>query len=325
MPYSPEIVARARARLASAKEAQERENQAREEAAYAAYPRLREIKLEIARTMTHALGESLKRRAPGEPSPLVAARKTVEELKREQAWILEASELDEGVLDHQPICQKCGGEGYIGAQMCECLAELCRQEQKKSLSSLLGTGRESFDNFRLDYYPDDYYPSLGASPRQLMETVLRRCRTYARQFSPKSPSLLFSGGTGLGKTFLSGCIARAVSDAGFSVVYDTAVQLIEDFQAEQFRDETGRTERYSLCDLLIIDDLGTEMNNQFTQSALYRVVNARLVAGRQTIISTNLSTKNISERYQPQLVSRLLGAYELMLFFGDDIRMRGKT
>ena len=241
-------------------------------------------------------------------------------LQREREWILASAELDESVLDPPPFCPHCGGSGYVGSSMCECLRELCRQEQKKELSSLLG-GKESFDGFRLDLYPTEPDPNLGVSPRQLMERTFRRCRRYAREFGAGAPSLLFTGGPGLGKTFLSACIARAVADNGFSVVYDTAGKLFSDFEAVKFGgNQQDLTRKYLQCDLLIIDDLGTEMTTQFTQSVLYRVLNDRLLENRPVIVSTNLSDQALRQRYSAPIASRLLGAFEVCLFLGQDIR-----
>lgn len=243
-------------------------------------------------------------------------------LQRERDWILEAGDFEEGFLDDAPVCAKCGGTGYEGNQMCSCLRELCRQEQKKELTSLLGSGRESFDTFRLDVYSDAYDDTLGTSPRKLMQSNFNICRRYAQNFTPQSGNLLFSGATGLGKTFLSACIARQVADRGFSVVYETAIRMFADFEAEKFggEEQRGLTHKYLACDLLIIDDIGTEMTTQFTISAMYNIINTRLMDGKATVISTNLVPEAIEGRYSPQIASRILGTYRLIKFAGSDIR-----
>lgn len=208
--------------------------------------------------------------------------------------------------------------------MCDCLRELCRQEQKKELSQLIGSGRESFDRFRLDVYSSEFDPKLGASPRTLMQYIYNNALHYARTFTPESGSILMIGATGLGKTFLSACIARTVADRGYSVVYDTAIHLFSDFETAKFArsaESADASRKYFACDLLIIDDLGTEMTTQFIISALYQVVNTRLMDGLPTIISTNLPAAELKQRYSPQIASRLLGTYECYSFAGDDIRM----
>ncbi|MBQ7870782.1 MAG: ATP-binding protein [Oscillospiraceae bacterium] len=325
MAYSEQVLRRARARLEQAKLERERENEEHRRIAYARYPRLGEIDRELQRTMTQLMASALRR---GEdPSAAIAEiRDRNLALQQEREWILEAGDFEEGYLDETPICAVCGGSGYAGNRMCNCLQELCRQEQKKELTSLLCTGRENFDYFRLDVYPDAYDPKLGTSPRKLMQSNYNICRRYAQNFTPASGSLLFSGATGLGKTFLSACIARQVADRGYSVVYDTAIRIFADFETEKFGPQTeesrGLTRKYMECDLLIIDDLGTEMTTQFTVSALYHLVNTRMMENRATIVSTNLGDREIEGRYNPQIASRLIGTYRLVQFAGEDIRRK---
>lgn len=207
--------------------------------------------------------------------------------------------------------------------MCECLRELCRQEQKKELT-FLNVGRESFEQFRLDYYPDREDPKFGVNIRTIMEKTFQTCRRYAQNFSERSANLLFSGDTGLGKTFLSACIARTVADNGYSVMYESAGHLFGNLERAKFTsDEQARKEadKYTACDLLIVDDLGTEMPGQFTTTALYTLVNDRLLSGKPTIISTNLTIEEFEKRYNRQIASRLRGSYTRIPFMGEDIRV----
>lgn len=319
MAYSEQVLHRARARLAQAKEECEAESAARVDEIYTKLPRLREIDLALRQSVAKAVAEAF-RKGSDTTAAIAAIQAENLALQQEREWILEANDLDETALEATVVCPHCSGSGYVGAAMCECLRELCRQEQKKELSSLLG-GREHFDMFRLDYYPAEPDPQTGVSPRSLMQNTYNHCRRYAREFSAKSPSLLFSGGPGLGKTFLSACIARSVADNGFSVVYDTAGKLFSDFEAVKFGgSREDLTQKYLSCDLLIIDDLGTEMTTQFTLSVLYQVVNTRLMGDKPVIISTNLSSEALAQRYPGPIASRLLGSYELCLFLGRDIR-----
>ena len=326
MAYSAQVLRRARARLEQAKLERERENEAHRAAAYERYPRLREIDRELQQSMAELAIAFLKKDSE---EALGAIRTRNQTLQAERNWILEAGEFEDGYLDDTPVCTRCGGTGYDGSQMCSCLRELCRQEQKKELTSLLGSGRESFDTFRLNVYSDAYDPKLGTSPRELMRSNLNICKKYAAGFSAASGSLLFSGATGLGKTFLSACIARVVSETGHSVVYDTAAHIFERFEAQKFsRDETGGADedvsRLLRCDLLIIDDLGTELTTEFVRSAFYQIVNTRLMTNKKTIISTNLSPAELSRRYGANILSRIEGAYRILPFFGDDIRKQKK-
>lgn len=321
MGYSEQVLRRARERLEQAKQERERENEVHRREAYARYPRLQEIDRELQMTMAQLMAATL--RHGEDPTEAIGQiREKNLALQREREWILEAGDFEEGYLDDAPICAKCGGTGYEGNQMCSCLRELCRQEQKKELTSLLGSGRESFESFRLDVYSDLYDEKLGVSPRKLMQSNFNICRRYAQNFTPQAGNLLFSGATGLGKTFLSACIARQVADRGYSVVYETAIRLFSDFESEKFggEEQRGLSRKYLACDLLIIDDLGTEMTTQFTISALYNVVNTRMMENRATIISTNLAPETLEGRYSPQIASRVLGTYRLLKFAGSDIR-----
>lgn len=320
MAYSEQILRRARARLEEARLQTDRENEQRIAAIYERLPRLQEIDQLLRQTVTKVMTVTFSQ--GGAPQEAIERLKTENlALQREREWILESEGIDEQDLRNDPICPACKGLGFVGERLCDCLQELCRQEQKKELSTLLGVGKETFDAFKLSYYPNEMDPRLGASPRELMQMVLMKCRRYAQSFSKKSPSLLFSGGTGLGKTFLSAAIARTVADAGFSVCYETAVQVFADFETEKFGDGNERpAAKYQRCDLMILDDLGTEMTTQFTQSALYTLINERLLAGLPTVVSTNLNSDELRRRYSPQIASRLLGGYDMVQFCGTDIR-----
>ena len=320
MAYSSEVVRRARARLAEAREDRERENREHLRIAYEQVPRLREIDRQLRLTMARAAQAVF---AGGDAERLMAqAREENQELQREREWILDTT-FEEGFLDETPICPTCSGSGYVGSTMCECLLELCRQEQKKELT-FLSAGRESFDQFRLDYYPERVDPKTGFSPRAVMERTYQVCRRYAFSFNMKSGNLLFSGNTGLGKTFLSACIARTVADSGYSVVYESAGHLFQTLEKARFEsneDNRAAAAKYNGCDLLIVDDLGTELPGQFVTAALYSLVNDRLLEGKPTIISTNLTEEDLVRRYNPQIASRLRGSYRRVAFVGEDIRL----
>ena len=285
MSYTREILSRARQRLEAdnrKKEAEAAENLAK---AYARLPRLREIDRELRRTSASVVAACFDQgRDPGQAVRQIRTRNR--ELQAERQWILDDAEISEDSLDNSPLCNLCGGSGYKDGKMCECLHELCRQEQRHALSPLLPTGKERFEYFSTDLYPDRYYPSIGTTPRKLMQRNLNYCRKYAADFQPGAGSLLFSGATGLGKTFLSACIARQVTDRGFGVV----------------------------------DDLGTEMTTPLVISSLYQLVNSRILERKATLISTNLRPEDLEPRYGGQIASRLLGNYELVVFEGEDIR-----
>ena len=322
MAYSAEVIQRARERLAQAREDRESENRQHLAEAYARVPRLREIDMELRRTMAYA-AQTVFASGSDVQTAMEQAKGANLALQQERE-MLAAEFFEEGYLDDSPICDRCGGLGYVGSTMCECLRELCRQEQKKELT-FLNVGRENFDQFRLEYYPDRIDPKLGVNIRSVMDKTYQTCRRYAYGFTERSGNLLFSGDTGLGKTFLSACIARTVADRGYSVVYESAGHMFAKLERAKFSgDEQMReeTKKYGDCDLLIIDDLGTEMPGQFVTAALYNLVNDRLLSGKPMIISTNLNVEELSRRYSPQIASRLRGSFQRLAFLGEDIRVK---
>ncbi len=324
MAYSLDVVQRARNRLASAKEDRESENREHLAQAYAQVPRLREIDIQLRGTMAQAAQAAFLQGAEDGRELLRQAREKNLSLQREREQLIREN-LPEGYLNESPICAKCGGTGYIGSRMCQCLEALCRQEQEKEVSILSGN-QDSFGQFRLDYYSDLPDPKYGASPRVIMEHNLQTCRRYATFFSPAaSGNLLFVGGTGLGKTFLSACIARTVTQRGYSVVYESAGHLFSKLEKAKFggNEESRReAEKFYSCNLLILDDLGTEMPGQFVTAALYSLINDRILERMPMVVSTNLTMEELKNRYNPQIGSRLRGSFTLVTFVGEDIRVQ---
>lgn len=322
MGYSAEVVQRARERLAQARADRETENLRHLTDAYRRIPRLKQIDLELRRSMAVA-AQAVFADGGDVRTAMEQAKQDNLALQLERRELI-AANFEEGYLDDSPICESCGGTGYVGTAMCECLRELCRQEQKRELT-FLNVGKESFEQFRLEYYPDRIDPRQGVNIRTVMEKTFQTCRRYAMEFTEKSDNLLFSGGTGLGKTFLSACIARTVADRGYSVMYESASHLFSKLERAKFSgDEDARrdAEKYTACDLLIVDDLGTEMGGQFTTSALYTLINDRILDGKATIISTNLNSDDLEKRYSAAIASRLRGNYRRIAFMGEDIRLK---
>lgn len=218
------------------------------------------------------------------------------------------------------FCEKCKDSGYVGINMCSCLKkELTKIGYENSgLGALLS--KQSFDNFSLKYYDGD--------DRIIMERNLAICKNYAQNFGEGSESLLLMGNTGLGKTHLSTSVAAEVVEKGFDVVYETSHNLISVFSAEQFgrplptANVTRSSERYFNCDLLIIDDFGTETVNQFSVSCFYNLINTRVNKGLPVIINTNLTQENIKTKYSDRIASRLFGEFIVLSFPGKDIRMQ---
>lgn len=317
MPYSAEVVRLARKRLESAKADKESLYRERLQEAYAQQPSLREIDRELAQVAAKALRAALTKDAP---QVTEQAKQESLALQAERKTIVDTC-FAPGYLDDSPVCSLCGGSGYIGTRMCDCLKALCRQEQAKQIT-LLASERERFENFRLDYYPDTVDARYGVSPRRVMERTYAICKDFAGKFS--GGNLLFVGGTGLGKTFLSACIAREVAQQGYSVCYEPASRLFSKLEKNQFNPDEDSQEMASRlydCDLLIVDDLGTELPGGFTTAALYGLLNERLLSGKSMVISTNLNIDELTARYSPQVASRLQGSFQRLTFVGEDIRV----
>jgi DNA replication protein DnaC len=312
---------RAQQRFEEDRKAREESFRRKEEAIWTKEPRLREIDRELRSTMSRIIASALHRGT--DPRPAVAVLRDQNlNLQQEKKELLRGLGLSEDYLDEKPNCPLCGDTGFRGAAVCRCLREYYAREQKKELSALLNLGVQSFDTFSLDWYSSRTSPEMGMSPRENMEIIYEVCANYAHTFFLKSGNLLLYGAPGLGKTFLSACIAREVSDGGFSVVYDTAGHIFSRLEAKKFgrEDDAAETNRIFESDLLILDDLGTEMTTTFIVSALYEVVNTRLLTGKATILNTNLTPPEIPTRYSPQIASRIEGEYRILPFFGDDIR-----
>ena len=221
-------------------------------------------------------------------------------------------------------CILCGDTGYCRGSVCACLQNYYAREQIRQLSSMLDVSTQSFDTFELDWY-DTEPGAFSRSPRETMERNFTVCRRFAQDFGHSGGNLLLFGDPGLGKTFLSASIARVVSEDGFSVVYDTAGHVFARCEAAKFRsdeepDAAEDVRRYEKSDLLILDDLGTEMTTAFVQSVLYQLVNSRLLAGKSTVINTNLTPPELGVRYGAAVRSRLEGEYTVLPFIGRDIR-----
>ena len=331
MGYEASVLRRATKRLEEARKARAAEQDRLRAEIYAKIPRAAAIDKELRQTIVHIISASLRQGA--DPAPAIGAiRDRNLDLQRERAALLEAHGYPADALDDAPACPKCGDTGWVGANMCSCLKKLCAREQIAELSKLLDLGEQSFDTFSLDCYSPLPWPGESLTPRENMEFILEVCSSYARRFGKfYFRNLFLTGAPGLGKTFLSACIARTVAEKGFSVVYDTAVNVFARFEEQKFardREEAGEarddTRRYLGCDLLILDDLGSELTTPFVQSALYTLINSRLTADKGTVISSNLTMDQVRARYTPQIASRLEGEYRVLPFYGEDIRLLRK-
>ena len=321
MAYNGKLLARARENLARRREENAALTERRTGEARERIPELRETEAALRKLVGEVVRLSAERPAGTGAALIEIDRKSAALLAR-QAELLAAHGFPPDYLDGIMDCKRCGDKGYLNdGSMCDCLKALYEAERTREITSALQLGEETFADFDLNLYP-------AGEARENMELTLTAAREYAVHFSPDAPNLLFQGGTGLGKTFLSGCVAKVVSGRGFSVACETAQSAFAAFEEQKFsRDAetyaaaSEKVKRILECDLLILDDLGTELTTSFTQSALYNIVDTRLNApGRKTIISTNLSDAEFEKRYIPQIVSRVNGEFDTLLFLGRDIR-----
>ena len=321
MAYSNEVVRKAQQRLAQDKADRESQILQRQREAYAKVPRIQAIDMQLRASMSQAAQAAFVQGADAREAITRVMQENLR-LQKERQELAEAN-FPAGYLDEEPICSRCGGTGYVGTAMCGCLQEYCQQEQKKELA-VLAAEDHRFEKFRLDYYSDQPDPKFGVSPRVIMEKTRNACLRFAQTFGPDSGNLLFVGNTGLGKTFLSASVAAVVAERGYSVAYETAARLFSKLEKDRFTPSEKTREDVRLlenCDLLIVDDLGTELPGQFVTAALYNLINERLLAGKSMVISTNLNVDEIAQRYNPQIASRLQGSFNRLTFVGNDIRV----
>lgn len=228
-------------------------------------------------------------------------------------------------------CPDCQDTGYVNGKRCHCFERqrLNILYAQSNIEAVLK--EENFDHLRFDFYDDtEKVPQLGMTERAYMDVVVRQCREFAQQYPAKGNSILFTGGTGVGKTFLTNCIAKELIDRCISVIYLSSNELFEIFSKYKFgresEEDAEESYRYILeCDMLIIDDLGTELNNSFVSSQLFYCINERIGRKKGTIISTNLSMSMLKDTYSDRVTSRIMSNYRVIPLYGADIRMKKRV
>ena len=305
---------------------QQMENQHRLEARkneiYQEIPAIRELEAEIAgRSVAGA-----KRLLGGDIGVLSQLKEELADLREQKALLIRAKGYPDDYLELHYRCPDCKDTGWRDGRKCHCFlkAQMKLLYAQSNLDQVLD--QENFGNLSYAYYDDqEILPEIGLTNADYMRRVVRGCMDFAADFDRKKENLLFTGSTGVGKTFLTNCIARALMDSGHSVIYLSAGDLFEVFSRNKFDYDTPvdmrDTYRYILdCDLLIIDDLGTELNNSFTSSQLFYCINERMNMSRSTIISTNLSIARLRDSYTDRVTSRIM-RYRIIPLYGRDIRL----
>lgn len=303
-------------------EAAKNQQKQRLEEIYMRFPRIKSIDEQISRIGLDIVSSIFK--GISIESYIEEQKQKIINLKIEKAEILGANKYPINYLEMKYKCSKCMDTGYIGTEKCSCLKQklIDRYYQQSNLKDILR--RENFDNFQINYYSNEVDKYQGLSPRKNMEGIVNYCIGYYKNFDDNSESLLFSGSSGLGKTFLSNCLAKELLDLGKVVIYQTSSNLIDILRTLRFDEnsEKGQIDDILNCDLLIIDDLGTEPNTTYSQSELFNIINTRILTGKKMIISTNLLIEDLHTYYPERITSRIYGHFKIFEFFGDDIRLK---
>lgn len=316
MAYSKEIFETAQEIITARRSRAERDAQQRRKAFAKAEPRYPDLQNEIIRStrdLMRTIGQGEKAKEIIEQARLNHRNltKSISDLLAEHGY---ASDY----LEVHPTCPVCQDYGFVDTRYCECFTSLIKKLTFDEAAKRTPLECSRFEDFSLRYYT--------AEQREHMQAIFDYCKEYADTFDRDSYSLLFFGETGLGKTHLSLAIAGELITKGWYVLYDSTQSIMNQLEREHFGKGTGDDYEKLLleCDLLIMDDLGTEFSTQFTLAEFYNILNSRLLKNRPTIISTNLDLKGIENKYTKRIASRIVGEYELLHFVGSDIRQQKK-
>lgn len=322
MGYSSDIYKKAEKVLYEIKKEQEEKNDRKKRLFYQRFKRAKDIENALSRTSAIAAKSVLNGQDVYERLEELKHSNLI--LQKELEQILIDANLPLDYLEPDYHCKLCHDTGFVDGKMCGCFKKILKDTAYDYLNKKSPLSLCTFESFDLDFYP--LKPNeRGVEPRTKMEKIFNYCKSYANGFSLSANNLFMQGATGLGKTHLSLAIANAVINNGFSVIYTSCPNIVSNLEKERFsygnKDKNCETEQYlTECDLLIFDDLGTEFQTNFSNAVLYNIINSRIMYGKPTIISTNLSLKEIQKNYSERLVSRIMGNYTRLYFIGQDIR-----
>lgn len=305
---------------------QEKELELRKRKVYEKIPAIKRIDEEIFQT-----GLKMSKYIIGNPGSyeeaIVKAKEEIEALKMEKAYLLTETNIPLDYMELRYDCDKCKDRGYLeNGERCSCLKQalVSRAYKMSNLDNVLE--RENFQNFDIDIFSDESFENESLTPRENMEDLVGIAEGFVSNFDENNgENLLFYGTTGLGKTFLSNCIAKSLLDKNKIVIYQTAFTILEILENRRFGKGDKKMEDYQYkllfeSDLLIIDDLGTEVSNTFTNAEIFNIVNTRIIGGKKTIISTNLTPNEISQVYTDRIFSRIFDKFLPLKFYGKDLR-----
>lgn len=302
------------------------EQRMRKAKVYKKVPRIKAIEEEIWKAGI-AMSRAMIQNPENYKENLIKVKKEIEKLNMEKAYLLTENNIPLSHLDILYECESCEDKGYLedGSQ-CNCLKQALIMRAYKMSNVENSLAKENFQTFNINVFPDEPYEGESISPRENMKTISGICVDFINNFNERNDeNLLFYGSTGLGKTFMSNCIAKSLLDMNKSVIYQTAFTILDIIEKRRFGKGADRFKDFEYdmlfdADLLIIDDLGTELSNAFTNAEIFNIVNTRLINGTKTIISTNLTPKEISEIYTDRVFSRILEKFIPLKFYGPDLR-----
>lgn len=318
MPTDPEILDASLSEIRARGKANREKYEAGIRILYTSEPRLAEIDNEL-----KSIGSKLVMAAFGGDTEAISEfRRKSEALTAEKKAILSAHG---AATEPEHICPFCHDSGYVDGKICTCVRENAKSIAYARLFGGIGCGVMTFDNFSLDYYPTESSPD-GKSPRERAERTLELCRSFARSF-PKGENICLCGACGLGKTHLALAAGGEVALKGYTVIYDTAQSLLSRLVRENMSwdKESEYTDNVFECDLLIMDDLGTEFGSPSTYAVLGNLIDSRIRSGKSTVITTNMLVPELEKKYDPHLISRIRGNFNMCLLAGDDIRRLKKS
>lgn len=248
-------------------------------------------------------------------------KEKVTDLRMRKSELLVSRGYPMDYLELQYKCDKCKDTGYIGSDKCPCFKSKLLElyYENSNLNRMLK--ENNFSNFNFDLYSRTKEINEPKSPRRSMEDILSKAWSFIEEFADSPENLLFYGSPGTGKTFLSNCIARELIDRGFFVVYRTSEELTSDLKKIRFENDLGMEEILLNCDLLIIDDLGSEQITDFSKTEFFNFLNKKLLRGSKMLVATNNGLEKLSQLYSERTSSRLLGEFTLCKFYGKDIRV----
>lgn len=321
MSYKRSVYIKAKEILAQRKAKAEKEAEIRHSAAVAACPEILTIEREMAShgaDVVKAVGMG----ANLDEYILSLAKANLKAQQRRKELLKEAG-FPEDYLDVKYTCEICKDTGFNKEFYCQCYRKLIRDVAREELGVNSPLKRCTFDSFRLDTYPDVADSLTGVNQREHMKNTFEYCKDYAENFTTDTQGLFMYGKTGLGKTHLSLAIANVVIDKGYDVYYGSVQSIMDKLEAERFgrlpREDSIKEDILN-CDLLIIDDLGTEFSTQYTNAEIYNIINSRMLSSLPTIISTNLDMNQIAEKYTQRVASRIIGNCMAVYFCGKDLR-----